>query len=516
MMVREPLVVSICVVTNSGLSQHKHREEYLRRLLASVELAQFPKDRFEIIVAGALPKLPQNIRTLDLNAMAAQGAICALRNALVNAANGIFIVQCDDDIVFTKGYWSAVLQATESCDILCTRLLNPNGSRYWDWAAFVPGKGQTLLPYDAEDQFVYATGGHGVYRRSIFEEIKWDERITHGGNEEYQFAADARVARCKVEFCKEATVFLQYHHCDAAAVVEQRSQSETESICNEFRTTLAALDNKKVTVDEVVSEIVHSNSMITYEPNALIARLGHKLTKTANHEGTTVDVSIVTCCYRYLQRFRVFAQSICRQNFNLSNVEVVVANPHSPDGLSAYISLLKKTYQAPLFQEVLLDSTHRRNRGLLIQEAFKLSRGRVVIGMDCDLVLPPEFVQRVVETVRTNPKRVIGVYRSFLTLKTTAAILTGAIDPFEQYLTLAGEDQDETLGYRGVLGYCQATTREAWEATGYPIEFEGSAKSDVEFNERLTKIGVQPLFLRDTVVLHLNHERNWLGTDNYL
>ena len=54
--------------------------------------------------------------------------------------------------------------------------------------------------------------------------------------------------------------------------------------------------------------------------------------------------------------------------------------------------------------------------------------------------------------------------------------------------------------------------------TGRPITFEFSeiAKSDVAFIERLAKIEVKPVFLQDLRVLHLNLERNWMGTNDYL
>lgn len=78
------------------------------------------------------------------------------------------------------------------------------------------------------------------------------------------------------------------------------------------------------------------------------------------------------------------------------------------------------------------------------------------------------------------------------------------------------EDQQEDQGYRGVLGYCQALHRESWSKVGYPEEFDNIAKSDVAFVERLAKHGINPRFLENLWVLHLHHQRNWEGTDDYL
>ncbi len=116
-------------------------------------------------------------------------------------------------------------------------------------------------------------------------------------------------------------------------------------------------------------------------------RIGYKFEAHEPKEDIGIEVSILAGCSRYLQRFRVFAQSICRQQFDLDKVEVIVANPQSPDGLSTYLSLLRAAEIRPAFEEVLLDTTHYRNRGMMMQKAFEHARGKIVIGMDCDLVL---------------------------------------------------------------------------------------------------------------------------------
>jgi len=512
-MATDEVLLSICIVTNAGLEEQSHRKELLRRLLASIKTAGLPSNT-EILVAGAVPtNVDANI--LAMPDSAANGRIGEMRNRLGEKARGKFIIQCDDDILFSAGYWGGIeKRLSGDVDILCTRLLNPNGTRYWDWAAFDPARGQTLLPYGVFDRNVYATGGHLLYRRSVLSAVQWNPKMLHGSNEEYSFATDAKQKGGRFGFCLDATVYLQYHHCDAQAVIDGRPQQAKESFCKGYVLALAAIGVDVSSVNEC-----------TPAPNApddqddrrgvLLQRVQHKLSRQGRAL-QSIEVSILTCCSRYVQRFRVFAQSICRQVYDLSKIEVIVGNPHSPDGLSAHVSLLKKAYRYPTFEDVLLGSEHARNRGLMIQEAFKRSRGQIIIGMDCDLVLPPDFLTRIVETVRTNPNRVVGVYRNFLTPETTAGILTGGRDPFAEFQALKIEDQEEKHGYRGVLGYCQATTRDAWEAVGYPTEFDEIAKSDVAFNERLAKFGVTPMFLRDVTVLHLNHERNWMGTDGFL
>ncbi len=185
--------VSICIITNSDMPGQEIRKSYLSRLIRSVTVAGFPKEHFEIIVTGAVDEIEGEVRKIDMRTAAAEGRVCALRNAAIAVARGDVIIHCDDDVIFTPGYWNALSEYFEKpWDILCTKLLNPNGSRYWDWAAFYRGKGQTLLPYDVQDTNVFATGGHSIYRKTVFEKVQWNESKRHGDNEEYEFAESAR------------------------------------------------------------------------------------------------------------------------------------------------------------------------------------------------------------------------------------------------------------------------------------------------------------------------------------
>ena len=497
---------SICIITNAGLVGQERRLGYLLNLLGSLPLAGFTQKNSEVIIAGAVPEL-SNVRVLQLPELAASGRVCALRNRAVKEARGQWVIQCDDDVLFSSNYVAALEQVLSTdADVICARLLNPNGTRYWDWAAFVPGRGQTLVPYEIQDDHIYATGGHAVYRRKVFDQILWPESFRHGENEEHLMAERLRQGGHKFLMCKGATVFLQYHHCDALAAIHGRSQTAIDVPCLDFNLLLNSI---KANLQTENSSIPAS----THQPhNSLFDKIGYKFSNGGNQKAKSLKISILTCCHRFLQRFQIFIQSICRQQFDLADVEVIVANPHSPDGLSDYLKLLQESHSTPVITEILLDPKYFRNRGFMLQKAFEQAQGEIVIGMDCDLVLPLDFLQRIVETVQANPDRIVGIYRNFLTPNTTALILTGNLDPYANFETLKLEDQEEPNGYRGVLGYCQALTHEAWKRVGYPVEFDEIAKSDVAFNDRLATIQITPLFLRNVVALHLHHERNWTPT----
>ncbi|HLX63501.1 MAG TPA: glycosyltransferase family A protein [Planctomycetota bacterium] len=248
-------------------------------------------------------------------------------------------------------------------------------------------------------------------------------------------------------------------------------------------------------------------------------RLSHKL-KPAIDSYRDVDISILVCCRNFLKRLSVFAKSILYQDWPLARVEVIVANPDSPDGLGEYLRSIGKEclkrFGTRVFYEEKVEAKHGRNRGLMVQRCFLRSSGRIVIGMDCDLVLPVSFLREAYVQTLMNPNAVVGVYRNFLSDATTDRILRGEINPIEKFKELLHEDNNEEQGYRGVLGYCQSAVRAIWETIGYPTEFDEIAKSDVTFMESAGRLGVRPLFLRNLHVLHLHHPRNWMGTEERL
>jgi ADP-heptose:LPS heptosyltransferase/GT2 family glycosyltransferase len=247
--------------------------------------------------------------------------------------------------------------------------------------------------------------------------------------------------------------------------------------------------------------------------------------RTSSKSAPALDFSVLVCCYRFLQRFRVFLYGLSQQTLDRERFEVVVVNPQSPDGLSEYLAQYNAGGQmqvpdrgrlAPEVVEVKVSEAFRRNRGYMIQRAFEASRGRVVMAADGDLVLPPHFMGKALDAIQRNHNAVIGVYRNFLTPQTTAQILSGLLNPIQNFDLLRREDCREKDGYRGVLGYCQIVTREAFERVGYPEEFNRINQSDIEFVKRLEGIGVHPHRLEGETVLHLYHERNWEGVERFM
>jgi hypothetical protein len=229
-------------------------------------------------------------------------------------------------------------------------------------------------------------------------------------------------------------------------------------------------------------------------------------------------VSLLVTCHRFRRRLRFCLESLARQELPQGVLEVVVADPESPDGLAEYLREFAESSPHLRVVRLPLDARYCRNRGYSIDRAFEASSGDVVIGIDGDIVFSPHLVGQLADSVLVSPGNVFGVRRVFLDRSTTELILAGSGDPFRDFerLSLADGDGQEN-SFVGVLGYCQATTRAAFAKARYPREFDMVNQSDIVFVERLEKeAGVKPRFLGEAKVLHLWHPRNWAGTSELL
>ncbi len=231
-----------------------------------------------------------------------------------------------------------------------------------------------------------------------------------------------------------------------------------------------------------------------------------------------VEFAFLACCYKYVQRFRIFIDSIVRQDHPPERYEVVLALPGNPDGILEYIDMLRMVHPRLRIRVVELPEEARGNKGKMLNAAFRATSARVVMPTDVDIVFAPDFVRTML--ARHRPELVLGCWRTPLAKELTAQILVGNLDPVQHFAVLQQQwdKGEETGGVRqGMLGYCQVVAREAFAAVGYPEEFAGYNQSDIVFIERLQqRAGVASHFMKDYFVLHLSHSRDWTGTKTYL
>lgn len=190
---------SFCIVTDG------RRPGKLRRQIRSIRRLRLP--RHEILVAGAPPRSLRNVVCIPMPAAAAEGRLGAMRTALVERARFERLVVCDDDILFDRGFCDAIERHRGGFDGLAVRVLNPDGSRYWDRCTIGGARGHRLLRDDeAPDPGVYLSGAIAVLRRDAARRVGWDATLGFYENEDVDFSRRFVAAGYSIGFCAEATV----------------------------------------------------------------------------------------------------------------------------------------------------------------------------------------------------------------------------------------------------------------------------------------------------------------------
>ena len=186
---------SFCVIT--GGLKPAMLETTVKRLVAM----QGPDDC--IVIAGNVETDPRWTAVV-LPEAAAAGQITVLRNAAARRSSGKILVFLDDDILLEPGWIDAVAQSLTSYDLVGTRLLNPDGTRHWDWA-MKTGEEHRLLEYGIWHDAVYITGGLNAMRRIVWESTLWNESLMFGQGEDVDLSRRVLEAGFSIGFCSSAT-----------------------------------------------------------------------------------------------------------------------------------------------------------------------------------------------------------------------------------------------------------------------------------------------------------------------
>ncbi len=176
-----------------GIITDGRRPDKLAAEIASIRA--LGADRVEILVAGAPRADPgPGIRILPAEEAARGGRVSALRNLILDHAAGGLVVVADDDLVFDPGFMEALSQNPDF-DLAGIRCLNPDGTRYWDWATYRGPRGHSLLREDEDDPFAYISGCVVVATRSAIRRgARWDTARGYYEEEDVEFSHRMRRA----------------------------------------------------------------------------------------------------------------------------------------------------------------------------------------------------------------------------------------------------------------------------------------------------------------------------------
>lgn len=133
------------------------------------------------------------------------GKLGLLRNTGCRLTNNPVLVVIDDDIYLAPDFYSGLRDFGDDFDILSCKILNPDGSRYWDWKINVGGMNE-LLPYDQTSLDISLTGGLTIMKRRVFEKCPWDETIGFRQAEDVDWTNRAKAAGFGIAFNPHSTV----------------------------------------------------------------------------------------------------------------------------------------------------------------------------------------------------------------------------------------------------------------------------------------------------------------------
>ncbi|MGD1019103.1 MAG: glycosyltransferase [Verrucomicrobiia bacterium] len=194
---QRPPGYSFCIITGG------QRRAILERQIASIRALGLP--HVEILVGGDVSNVPDGVHKVDMAAAARAARLGKMRNTLARIARFDHLVISDDDIVFDKNFGDGLKRFGEGYDAMAVRVVNPDGSRFWDWATTGGTKGSVLLDYWDADPYVYITGGICVLKADVLDRVAWDDLRGFYACEDVDFSTRLKAAGaaiCFNTFCK--------------------------------------------------------------------------------------------------------------------------------------------------------------------------------------------------------------------------------------------------------------------------------------------------------------------------
>ncbi|MDD2273743.1 MAG: glycosyltransferase [Desulfuromonadaceae bacterium] len=195
-----PFGYSFCIITNGK------RLAKLRAELDSIRALAIPN--YEILIAGELPlgMTAEGFAYYPMPDAARNGRLGEMRNLLCAKARYNHLIVCDDDLLFQTDFYQGLARFGEDYDVLCVKLLNADGTRYWSWATVGGPKGHVLLEYNETDPFLYVTGGLCIMKSWVAGKVQWDPVRGMNELEDVDFSRRLQAAGIRIDLCPDATV----------------------------------------------------------------------------------------------------------------------------------------------------------------------------------------------------------------------------------------------------------------------------------------------------------------------
>lgn len=229
--------ISFCILN------HGHSDESLERCINSIRKQAVP--RYEILVCSGEGE-QADVIFFHHEEWARRGEINKMRNQLCTYASNEFIVLMDANIELAPDWYNSMMQA-DCYDIISCRLSNPGGERVVDWA-YKLKEGTIPLPlnYDEWTTKAYVSGILMVIRRSIWEQLRFNENLLLNQDDDLDFCIRASKISYRIGVFPDATAV---YHIDENTFKSRKYITFKElKIAEDYKSAVAvgriAYDNK--------------------------------------------------------------------------------------------------------------------------------------------------------------------------------------------------------------------------------------------------------------------------------
>ena len=210
--------ISFCIISNGS----RPRETALS--IKSIHSNFNVKEDYEILIVGDNIEQFKDLGVSIVEDNEYTKYLGARKNIGTKNTSADIIVHCDDDIVFPND-WFFNLEEYDNknpdWEVLGTKILLPDGDRYYDRAIYLPR--HKMVPYDFDETedphtLLYQCGAFSVCKRSLLAKVEWSNEIPFYGklngfdyNEDVDFSVKLKEAGIRISFDKDNTVW-HYDH----------------------------------------------------------------------------------------------------------------------------------------------------------------------------------------------------------------------------------------------------------------------------------------------------------------
>ena len=177
-------MISFIIITDNK------EPEKLKQLVASINKVKGKKD--EIIISEDKE---------------GTGLLGKLRNDGAKQAKGDILVFLDDDMLLYKDFVKGVTECSNwmpNWTVLTCRVLNPDGSRHWDWKEH--NSGDRLLHYCHKSDDIVLTGGISIIRKKVWDVVKWSNTLGFYEKEDVDYSVRLREKGFRIQMNPYSTV----------------------------------------------------------------------------------------------------------------------------------------------------------------------------------------------------------------------------------------------------------------------------------------------------------------------